>query len=187
MVSSSVSFIPASELALQWDTAVEFGILEGVFPSHLQDARTEIAERLVRLGNAVPEDVELGYHLCYGDSGHRHFVEPQDTKLLVEVANAIADNLNRPLHWIHMPIPRDRDDEAFFLPLKSLNLSADTELYIGLVHITDGVAGTERRIRAAQAVISDFGVATECGFGRRPVETVAELLQIHKTVVQTFN
>ena len=176
--------IPADQLAIQWDTAVEFGILEGVFPSHLQDLKADILTRLIRLGNAVPAAVELGYHLCYGDSGHRHFVEPQDCGYLVEIANGIAANLNRPLNWIHLPVPRDRDDEAFFLPLKNLNLHAETELYLGLVHMTDGIEGTKRRIRAAQAVINTFGVATECGFGRRAADTVPELMRIHSVVSQ---
>jgi hypothetical protein len=27
----------------------------------------------------VPAEVELGLHLCYGDPGHKHVVEPKDT------------------------------------------------------------------------------------------------------------
>jgi hypothetical protein len=49
-------------------------------------------------------------------------------------------------------------------------------------HYTDGVAGTQQRIQAAQQVIADFGVATECGLGRRPAETIPDLVQIHATV-----
>ena len=40
-----------------------------------------MVERLVRLGHRVPTDIELGYHLCYGDAGHQHFVEPEDALL----------------------------------------------------------------------------------------------------------
>lgn len=174
--------IPAEELAIQWDTAVEFGILEGVFPNHLQEPHNNILERLIRLGQAVPAKVQLGYHLCYGDAGHRHFVEPQDTDHLVAVANGIAANLKRPLNWIHLPIPRNRDDAAFFAPLKGLALPAETELYLGLIHMTDGIAGAKRRIQAAQTAVKRFGVATECGFGRRPANTIPELMQIHTAV-----
>ena len=134
------------------------------------------------LGNHVPEDVELGYHLCYGDAGHKHFVEPEDTTRLVEVANGISAGLKRSLNWISMPVPRNRSDDAYFAPLKNLQLHPETELYLGLVHYTDGVVGTQRRIKAAQRVIADFGVATECGFGRRPSETIPELLHIHSKV-----
>ncbi len=38
----------------------------------------------------MPRDVELGYHLCYGDAAHRHFVQPPDTALLTRVGNALA-------------------------------------------------------------------------------------------------
>ncbi|MEM7118188.1 MAG: hypothetical protein AAF614_37510 [Chloroflexota bacterium] len=174
--------IPAGELAIQWDTAVEFGILEGVFPNHLENPHAGIMTRLIRLGNRVPAGVELGYHLCYGDSGHRHFVEPQDARLLVNVANEIGANLDRPLNWIHLPVPRSRDDDAYFLPLQELRLPSETELYLGLIHMTDGVEGAEQRIQAAKTAVSHFGIATECGFGRRPAATVPELMRVHTAV-----
>jgi methionine synthase II (cobalamin-independent) len=176
------SSIPDNELAIQWDVAVEFGLLEGVAFSSYAHVQTSVIEQLVRLGNQVPEDVELGYHLCYGDANHKHFVEPEDTSKLVDVANGIAVGLKRSLNWISMPIPRNRSDDAYFAPLKNLQLHPETELYLGLVHLTDGVEGTRRRIEAAQRVITDFGVATECGFGRRPSETVPDLLRIHSEV-----
>ena len=91
--------IPHDRLAIQWDTAVEFAILEGVWPSFLTgqpNAEAEIVDRLIRIGKRVPADVELGYHLCYGDAGHRHFKEPHDTAKLVSVANAVAAGVDRP-------------------------------------------------------------------------------------------
>ena len=72
------------------------------------------------------------------------------------------------------------------MPLKFLNLHAETELFLGLVHDTDGVEGTQKRIEAAQKVIDEFGVATECGFGRRPPETVPDLMHIHTAVAQAI-
>ena len=174
--------IPRDDLAIQWDTAVEFALLEGVFPTAHGDVRAGILERLVRIGARVPEGVELGYHLCYGDAGHRHFVQPRDTSKLVDVANALAAQVQRPIKWIHMPVPRDRADEAYFAPLRDLQLQPGTELYLGLVHFSDGEAGTRRRIEVAQQAVTEFGVATECGFGRRPPEMVADLLRIHAAV-----
>lgn len=174
--------IPHNELAIQWDTAIEFGLLEGVAFTNYAHVKADIIAQLVRLGNQVPEDVELGYHLCYGDAGHKHFVEPEDTSKLVDVANGIAAGLTRSLNWISMPVPRNRSDDAYFAPLKNLQLHPETELYLGLVHLTDGVEGTRGRIEAAQRVVSNFGVATECGFGRRPPETIPDLLRIHSAV-----
>lgn len=172
--------IPHDQLAIQWDTAIEFAVLEGVMPNHLEDPKSQIISRLIDLGGRVPSDVELGYHLCYGDAGHRHFVQPKDTALLVEVANAICEGVKRPVNWVHMPVPRGRDDTDYFAPLAGLRLHPETELYLGLVHFTDGIDGTRRRMTAAEKVVADFGLATECGFGRRPSETVAPLMSLHR-------
>ncbi|PZG03157.1 hypothetical protein [Nonomuraea aridisoli] len=171
--------VPHDRLSIQWDTAVEFGMLEGVFPHWLPDLEQGILDRLTRLGDAVPAGAELGYHLCYGDSGHRHFVQPKDTGRLVAVANALADRLARPLAWIHLPVPIDRTDPAYFAPLRDLRLPAGTDLYLGLLHATDGLDGARRRIDAARTAVGAFGVATECGFGRRPPESIPSLLTLH--------
>ncbi len=177
-----IAAIPHDELAIQWDTAVEFAVLEGVMPSYMDDLQQGIVERLLRLAHRVPASIEMGFHLCYGDSQHKHFCEPKDTELLVSVSNDIVAGLSRSLNWIHMPVPRDRSDEDYFKPLVRLNLPGETELYLGLVHYTDGEEGARRRIESAKKYASRFGVATECGFGRRPRETLAELMDIHTAV-----
>ncbi len=172
--------VPHDQLAIQWDTNFEFGMLEGVFPVWFEDVKGGILERLLRLSRQVPRDVELGYHFCYGDVQHRHFKEPTDAGRLVDVANALAASLGRPLTWIHMPVPRDRADEAYYAPLSSLRLRPETELYLGLVHHTDGVEGTARRLEVARRFVSGFGIATECGWGRRAPATIPGLLRIHR-------
>lgn len=171
--------IPHDQLAIQWDVAVEFGMLEDVWPVYFSNVREEIIERLVRIGSRVPGDVEMGYHLCYGDAGHQHFKQPQDTSKLVDIANAVSSGVARPINWIHLPVPIERDDDAYYEPLRQLHLHPETELYLGLVHIADGLEGSRRRTEVAARHVSNFGVATECGFGRRPPETVPDLLKIH--------
>ena len=174
--------IPHAQLAIQWDMPFEVGILDGVIRSHLDNPRTDILNRLTRISARVPPNVELGYHLCYGDEGHRHFKQPSDASVMVELANDLSRVIPRSINWLHMPVPRDRADDAYFAPLRTLTLRPETRLYLGLVHYTDGVAGTRRRIEAAQRTITDFGVATECGLGRRPPETIPALLRIHAEV-----
>ena len=174
--------VPHDQLAIQWDTNFEFAMLEGVFPVWFDDVKGGILERLLRLARHVPADVELGYHFCYGDVQHRHFKEPADAGRLVEVANALAASLGRSLNWIHLPVPRNRTDERYYAPLGDLRLRPETELYLGLVHHTDGVDGTRARMAAARRFVGGFGVATECGWGRRPPATVPELLRIHYAV-----
>jgi methionine synthase II (cobalamin-independent) len=137
---------------------------------------------IARISARIPVDVELGLHLCYGDPGHKHIIEPQDTALMVQFSNELLAAINRPVTWVYMPVPRGRDDVEYFQPLRHLNRPAGTELYLGLVHLTDGLEGARRRLAAARGVVDDFGVATECGFGRRPPETVPALLDLHQLV-----
>ncbi len=177
-----VAAIPASDLAIQWDTAIEFAILEGVLPHAFKNPEADMVSRLVRLGNHVPKDVELGFHLCYGDSGGKHFKEPEDTSKLVSVANGIVRGLTRNLDWLHLPVPKERSDEKYYAALEGLKLHSGTELFLGLVHATDGVEGTQKRIAAALKHSPRFGVATECGCGRRKPETLPELMRIHRMV-----
>jgi hypothetical protein len=74
---------------------------------------------IARLAAAVPPDVELGFHLCYGDLDAKHFVEPVDSTKMVEMANLMVRSVPRSVTWIHMPVPMDRTDDAFYVPLKS--------------------------------------------------------------------
>ena len=181
-VDQIVSSIPNDQLSIQWDVCIEVALWEGLMNTFLVDIKTGVLEQLVRLGSSVPPEVELGYHLCYGDAGHKHFAEPEDTSILVEIANAVAAGSSRSINWLHLPVPRDRSDDGYFAPLANLNLHPETELYLGLVHLTGGVAGTQERIQAARRVMPKFGVATECGLGRRPPESIPELLAIHAEV-----
>jgi SAM-dependent methyltransferase len=181
-VGEIVGSIPSDQLAIQWDTNFEFGMLEGIFPVWFSDVEAGILERLLRISRHIPPQVELGFHLCYGDAHQRHYKEPENAGRLVEIANALAASLDRPLNWVHMPVPQGRADHAYFAPLRDLRLRSETEFYLGLVHDSDGVEGTNRRIAMAREVVGEFGVATECGWGRRAPATVLELLRIHSAV-----
>lgn len=176
--------IPHNDLAIQIDIATEMHTFLEL--PELQEAYPidELVDAFARLGNRVPEEVELGIHLCYGDPGHKHVREPTDTGRMVDVYHRLATEIHRPITWLHMPVPRDRDDDPYFSPLRNLRLKSGSELYLGLVHLTDGVEGAKRRVAAAERVVSDFGIATECGFGRRPPDTIPELLRLHRAVAQ---
>jgi hypothetical protein len=178
-VAAIVAAVPGKDLAIQWDTVFEVLILEGARKSAIDDSRAGLLDRLRRLGAAVPNEAELGYHFCYGDMNHRHSLEPGDTGVMVDLANDLARVLPRRLDFVHMPVPRGRDDNAYFAPLARLALPPATELYLGLIHYTDGIAGARRRMAAASRVRPDFGIGTECGFGRRPPGTIRRLLEIH--------
>jgi hypothetical protein len=179
--------IPHDEVAIQWDVAVEFNYIElqrmpGPF------TREQLVASLGRLSSLVPNDIELGYHLCYGDAPPelgkglkgRHFVEPTDAGLLVEFANEIVARATRPVQFIHMPVPIERDDDAYFAPLDGLRLAPQTRLFLGLVHEEDGMAGAQRRVAAARAHVEDFGVGTECGLQNEPPDAIERILAIQR-------
>jgi hypothetical protein len=130
----------------------------------------------------VPERVDLFFHLCYGDFKHRHLVEPTDLSMCVAFANRVSSGLGRSIALFHMPVPRNRTDDAYFAPLKDLKLRPATKVALGLVHHTDGVEGTRRRVATAKKYLANFAISTECGFGRRPPSTISELLDIHARV-----
>ena len=169
--------IPHDRLAVQWDVAAELGHLEGIWPAHFDDVEGGVLARLARLAEVVPAGATLGYHLCYGDFGHRHFVTPGDAGRLVRLANAVVRP--RAPAWLHMPVPIGWTAPPAYAPLAALALPAQTHVYLGLVHLADGVEGARRRIALAERSVARFGVATECGWGRRPRESVSELLRLH--------
>ncbi len=179
--------IPHGELAIQFDVAsAVFARLERNEPNAYGRDKEEMQARftgiLSALADHVPPDIELLFHFCYGDSNHRHVIEPTDMGDMVELANRLSREVRRPIELIHMPVPRDRADEAYFEPLRRLALAPQTELCLGLVHHTDGAAGTRARLAAAEKFVQKFSIATECGFGRRPPATIPELLRIHAEV-----
>lgn len=179
--------IPHAELALQFDVAsAVFARLERGQPSSYGRTRDEMQETfsniLVDLGNHVPPDIELLYHLCYGDNDHKHVVEPTDIGDMVDFSNRLLGRIRRPVQLIHMPVPRGRSDDAYFKPLERLKLPPQTELCLGLIHYTDGVKGTRKRMSTARRYAQGFSVGTECGFGRRKPETIPELLRIHAEI-----
>ncbi|GAB2451134.1 hypothetical protein HD599_002371 [Conyzicola lurida] len=190
-VDAILAAIPHDDLAIQWDTALEFGLLDRAtifghpmtawFGDTHEQILAGVLERGLRQAAAVPADVELGYHLCYGDVEESHFHQPTDAATLAEVAAGLLAGSPRAISWIHLPVPIERDDAAYFAPLETVEWG-DTELFLGLVHHEDGVDGALRRAAAAAPFVPAFGVSTECGFARGPVERTVPLLDLHAEV-----
>jgi hypothetical protein len=185
-VAALARHIPHRDLCIQWDLCNEMIAWDGQKTEavpHADQPAGEILARMQRLCDAVPDDVELGLHLCYGDFAGRHFVEPKDAAKMVAFANALTQAIRHKLAYVHMPVPVDRTDDTFHRPLADLKLGTGTELFLGVVHARDGVEGTKARIAAARRHAPSFGIATECGMARaRSKETVLTLLQIHADI-----
>ena len=82
-----------------------------------------------------------------------------------------------------MPAPKHRDDAAYYAPLAGLRLPEGCELYLGLIHHDDR-EGDRRRIAAASRTVGDFGIATECGWGRGDPSRAPGLLDSHRIALE---
>ena len=184
-INTIASEIPAGDLAVQWDIAVEITqSLDNPNGSMREFGADELAASSARALDCLPDSVEGGIHLCYGDAGEdKHYVNPRDMSVMVAFHNAIAARAKHPIAWIHMPVPKEHEDEAYFAPLAALRLRPETELMLGLVHRLDGIAGAQRKVAAARKFAPAFGIGTECGMGRYfSPETMQEVLALHRQV-----
>lgn len=186
------SEIPHEKLSVQWDVCIEMVFWDGQEwrgrTQRTDVSNAELLARMQRISASVPAHVELGIHLCYGDFEARHFIEPRDAGRMVEFANALTQAIAHPLAFIHMPVPIERDDDAFFKPFDALRLDSRTELYLGVVHAKDGVEGTRRRIAAASKHVPRFGIACECGIARaRRPDLVHRIIAVHSGAAREPN
>jgi hypothetical protein len=185
--------LPPGEVAVQWDVAVEFGILEETFAPGGAQAFDAIIASLARCVDQVPADVPAGLHLCYGDYGHQHFMQPDSLALQVRVLNAVTAAARRPVSFVSFTVPQYQRDASYFAPLAGLTADPGTELNFALVpyHPAEQARGTTddqvRFIDAALAASQDgsrgWGVCTECGMGRVDRDEIPELLDLHREII----
>lgn len=179
--------IPPQDLAVQWDIAVEITqALDNPNGSMTDFSQAELAAAVARALDCLPDEVEGGLHLCYGDAGEdKHYVDPRDMAAMVAFHNAIAASTRHGIAWVHLPVPQDREDDAYFAPLSDLRLRPETELMLGLVHRRDGIDGARRKLAAARKFVPCFGVGTECGMGRYfAPATMPEVFALHRQVAE---
>jgi hypothetical protein len=185
--------IPHRDLAVQWDVAVEFGVLEGAFAPAGAQVFDPVTASLARCVDQVPRDVPAGLHLCYGDYGHEHFKQPESLALQVQVLNAVIAAVSRPVSFVSFTVPQYQDEESYFAPLAELAAGPETELNFALVpyHPADQAPGTTQTqtqlIDAALAASQDgprpWGVCTECGLGRAARDEIPALLDLHGQLI----
>jgi hypothetical protein len=180
-----VDTIPHNDLSIQYDVCQEVLLFEDYFPHKPKDYKQLTFDILGRLGDAVPESVELGYHLCYGSPYDEHLVMPKDMGVLVELMNGIVGAINRDISFLHIPVPKKRSDDEYFAPLKSSKVSANTKMYLGLIHYDDEAAD-QLRIKAASKYLKNFGIATECGWGRSDPAKAPSLLDSHALAAKSL-
>src|SRR5882757_2606155 len=180
--------VPPGEVAVQWDVSGELAMLERVEDIGRRGEDLDvIAGRLSDLGNLVEPGVELGYHLCHGHGSSVRVTRPSDLGLLVSLANAVRSRMRRSVDVLHLPVPRHRIEPEYFAPLRVLVLPRDTDLFLVLIHVADGVDGAALRIASARTAVANFGVATECGFDGGSPDMVKRLLLLHRKLIAPWD
>jgi hypothetical protein len=176
--------IPPSALAIQWDVCYEVQDIEGVIAWMGGDSWKRFTGPVTRLTHEIPEEILIGYHLCYGTFPQWPMYEARDISLLVRMANFAIANSGRRVDWVHMAGPTylRSEDDRFFRPLTDLRYE-DARVFLGIVLPLDGAAGLRRRYHTASKYIKDFGVSLYCGFGRQPGEDGMKTMREHRDVV----
>lgn len=177
--------IPAGDLAVQWDVAVEIGALEGVFtPIDELASEARIVTELVDCLEQVARPAQRGLHLCYGDYKHRHFKAPTNLGLLVELTNAVAERVS--FDFVQMPVDRDHGRSPdYFAALRDLRANG-IDLSLGVIDYENDAARIDELVAAAATAGRPFSVSTECGMARLGERgesvTLADLLAQHARV-----
>jgi methionine synthase II (cobalamin-independent) len=187
-IATIVRQIPARDLAIQWDCASEMVDLENFLPWTPSEGKLErLVGEIERLEmSAIPEDVWLGLHLCYGTLGGWPMIMPKDFGLCVRVANAVAAVARRRFDFIHMPGPANRFDDDFYRPLSDLKVPG-ARIYLGMIHDHElDAEPLRRRIEVARRYIPEFGLGAPCGFGRRKREEIPRALEAHRVAAETL-
>lgn len=196
--------IPAEELAIQWDLAVENRRVETkVEAGDLDAARNEaafVAEPISEACSGLSPDVHVGLHSCYGTINGWPGRQPANIMGTVLLLNALASVGGRPIDFIHFPTIASAD-EAFFRPLEELDVG-DARIYVGAIHHMHGTDGLKAQLETVKKFLPDFGLAAPCGFGRVPERPGRQLtdqgddvppdyidiiLNDHLNAVQTLN
>ena len=181
-VERIVERIPNDDLAIQFDASWEvtdvYGAVPGLDP---RDALERNAEPVRALAPGIPEEVALGYHLCFGTFGGWPRFAPDDLGQAVKLGNAFVAASGRRVDWLHIPA-LDRVDEAFYRPLAELK-PGGARVYLGLIHTMDTY---KARLAVARKFLPDFGVAAYCGFGRRPLSELPMILKDHLDAVRAL-
>lgn len=179
--------VPPGELAIQWDCAYETQDIERVLAWTPEGAWERFAGPVTRLTRLIPDEVLVGYHLCYGTFPEWPMYEARDYGVLVRMANFAVAHSGRPVDWLHLAGPRylRSEDRSFFRPLADLE-PGPARVFLGIVLPIDGEPGLARRHATASRYLKDFGVAMYCGFGRQPGQDGAETMREHRRVVRSL-
>lgn len=180
--------IPADDLAIQWDYCTEVLHCIGALDSYADEQNLPSLEErfqmftspeyVAPMSETIPEDVVVGYHLCFGTWGGWPIGRVLDMELIVRLANALVAHTPRRVDYLHLPGMPDAP-EGFWSALGDLDIG-NTKVYLG-VELADGFENLLERAAQARKYLSNFGIAHYCGYGRDVAPQVGDLLDQLRT------
>jgi hypothetical protein len=196
-VKDIVDSIPHQDLAIQWDICVEVAAVEGLegFTNQMSylnvDPMRRYCDALAWLCKDIAPDVWLGLHICYGSLTHKsgessdvgHFCEIKDLNVSVDMANQGARATGRSVEFLQMSVQLSNGfKDSYYEPLKRLDVPG-AHTYLGVIHLHDGIEGALKRAAIARKYLPVFGISTQCGWGRRPLDQkIEDLLKLHSDI-----
>lgn len=126
---------------------------------------------------AVPAAVRVALHFSCRD-GARYVMSPADMALMVRIANTLVDSPAQAAIRLHLPTPLRHDDDGYFRPLADLVPRARTAIFLGLVHLSDGVDGALRRAEMASRYLDHFGIGPRSDFAARAPSDIPPFLDL---------
>jgi hypothetical protein len=185
-IAKMLEYIPAEDLAIQWDCCIELMDLEGDIPWAPKENKLERhLAQIPDVAAQIPSEVMLGYHLCYGTLGGWPMATGQNLNHAVAFANGAVERSGRRVDFVHIPI-LETTEERYFAPLKDLKVGK-ADIYLGAVHDLRDKAAFTRRLAVAKKFVPEFGLAAPCGFGRHPSDELPGVLKDHLTALEILH
>ncbi len=178
--------IPVEDLQFQFDLAQEFvdmasgdGRSIADWPeATLEEKIQRHAATLPELARHVPDGARLGFHWCYGTWGGWPMKDMDDVSVCVRMTKEAIARIDHQVDYVHMPALKHPEPE-FFAPLADLD-GEDVDVYLGIIHHTDGVEGFRERMNMARQYRSRFGIGSVCGYGRVDPAELPHILAVHR-------
>ncbi len=125
-----------------------------------------MCEPAAEICSAIPADVAVGFHSCFGTLDGWPSRSPADLTGTVLLLNAACGASGRPVDFVHFPTTRS-EDERYFHPLGELAVGG-ARVYVGAIHHDHGRGGLGAQLDLVRRVLPEFGLAAPCGWGRAP-------------------
>ena len=158
--------LPRDRCAVQWDVAVEFGLLEGAMGPGRQCRSSRSRPGWSAAWTTCPGTSPSACISVMATTATSTSSSPSPLQMQVDLLNAVTSSAQRPVNWASFTVPQARSDADYFAPLRDLTAGPETELYFALVpyHPDDQPDGTTAaQIEHIDAALADHRPGARVG------------------------